>query len=177
MIDRRKDKRYDSRLEMAIYPSGSYEIKLLVRNTDISRGGVRVTIPNELIPESNVVIKCTIPNAAEELTILGDIVWCQRSKSEETLFDAGIKFTSMGELDKKYLYDYVLELEQGLDRPKDKEEAVDVLRDGDKVQDYPPIKSTSFFIILVIAFVIIALILYLLVSRYISRAGIWGIHY
>lgn len=80
---------------------------LLTHTENVSIGGVRVILKDQVPMAALLDIEIDLMDTAEHLSCLGKVVWSEKRKSTEPVkpdfFDIGIEFMGIGEADRKRL--------------------------------------------------------------------------
>lgn len=85
-------------IELASPEAGSAEFsELAICNTlDVSRGGLRVTLEQELVVGSILQIGVELANSADTFYLTGEVRWCLANKPPETGWSAGFALLNAG---------------------------------------------------------------------------------
>lgn len=64
-------------------------------STNISEGGIRITMKEKLSPSDKILLQVTLPDKSMSVKLIGEVVWQQEEKDDITgdnKFDTGIKY-------------------------------------------------------------------------------------
>lgn len=155
-----------------IAPSQNDSIQFSCSKVDIDESGVRVRIASKIMVGNNVVIKLRLPSLEGELNLNGEVAWVLAVPGKANLFETGIKFSVLGDHDKQQIRDYI---------EQQKKPKIDFLK---PVQDLvnkslqqTSVRNRSEFILIIVFSVIFFALIFSIISYFVNRAGIWGIHF
>lgn len=104
-VERRKYVRFATSLEVGYCIFDDLELdKTHSRLKDISRGGIRISVPEELNTGAQVAVEIKLPEDSIPFVAFSEVVWSR--KNGDLGYEAGLKFTSIQGDDKSRLLDY-----------------------------------------------------------------------
>ncbi len=85
----------------------NYSGRAIARSKDISEGGICLISEEELIPEDYITLIFHLPPTDEQIKAYGKVMWS--NKVSEHLFETGINFWDIDEMDLEKIKTYFIE--------------------------------------------------------------------
>jgi len=103
-IERRKAKRVKAILDTTILQDDYKFIAHECNTSDISEGGMRVIVSEEMDPGKRTFVRFKLPDSNESFIMTGLVAW---TRAHVNCYETGIKFTSVSEDVRSALHNYV----------------------------------------------------------------------
>ena len=118
MQDRRKFKRlrYGVKVEISYYRKkpGDTDVIRKLKTKDISAGGIRVVLKDELEQGSLVSVRLVIPDTSKEVTCFAQVAWVATETAEG--FETGFAFMDISNKEMTTIQGFIeTELEKGIE--------------------------------------------------------------
>jgi len=105
--ERRKHKRIPRVISVDFSPNSDLKIHCSCDSIDISENGIRLLLSRQPLEGKDAEISFKLHASEDDLTIVSHVIWSRPSSKAKGMFESGVEFRSLSDINKKLLRRYI----------------------------------------------------------------------